>query len=462
MPGSRSVCRNLFFALVCLPLLAACGDEDVGSLQDGGVADAAGFRDATTPPDATVTPTQDAEGDVFASDGGADAMVAAASFVPKGLVVVHQSAVDYNTTSVSVVDLSGTNRMDDCIHSGSTVAGLTTALSGNVYLPSNPIPTGEIVLIDSGNEVVTFLNPVNCAVKRQIRVGPSANKVYPQDFLWIASDRAYVSRNAANKTPTAAANDFDEGNDILMINPTTGELQGRIDIEAGTTPQTDKTFRAKPSRMAISNGKVFVALNNIADGLGAKGGDGRVAVIDVSSNKVEDTLVFPGIRNCGSLTLAAPGEIVVACNGDYASDQKQIDFSGIVLYKVSTKTQTIIRATPFGEPINNGQVSASGRRFFATTYGEWMNPQKPSRLWTGTFDGEGPSAVLIGVADGDIGTVLVHPLLPKIYVADALIGPSKIPQVRVFDVSTTLPFLQEAPIPVGANKKFPVRGLAWF
>jgi hypothetical protein len=407
-----------------------------------------------------VTPKPDAGGDAIASDGGVDAMVVPAAFVPKGLVVLHKQG--YTTTSVSITDLTGTNRMDDCIHSGSTVAGLTTALTGNVYLPSTPLPNGEIALIDSGNEVVTFLDPSNCSVKRQIRVGPSADQVYPQDFLWVAADSAYVSRNRANPTPTAAINDFDEGNDILIINPLTGALQGRIDLETGTAPQDDKTFRVKPSQMTKLNGKVFVALNNIANGGGAKGGDGRVAVIDITTSKVADTLIFPGIRNCGAVTVAGPDEIVVACNGDYASDNQQIDFSGIALYKLSTKTTTVVRATPFGEPINNGQAAALGKRFFATTYGEYMNPTKPSKLWTGTFDGEGPTSPLTGVMDGDIGTILIHPTLPKIYVADASIGTSKIPQVRAFDVSGAPPFVQATPISVGATKKFPVRGIAWF
>lgn len=464
MSRTKHACRNLFCVILSSTLLLACSDEDGASPQDGGAADASGQADTAPQPDgATVTPTPDAGGDTIVSDAGVDAIVVPAAFVPKGLVVLHSDPVDYNVSSVSITDLTGTNRLDDCIHSGSTVAGLTTALSGNVYLPSSPLPNGEIALIDSGNEVVTFLNPSTCAVKRQIRIGPSADKVYPQDFLWVASDRAYVSRNKANSNPTAATNDFDDGNDILVINPLTGALQGRIDLEAGITPQVDKTFRAKPSGMTTLNGKVYVALNNIANDQGAKGGDGRVAVIDIVNNKVVDTLEFPGIRNCGSVTVAGPDELVIACNGDYGSGPKQIDFSGVVLFKLATKTTTVVRATPFGEPINNGQVAVLGKRFFAATYGDGFSmPVRPSKLWTGTFDGEAPTSPLIGVTGGDIGNILIHPTLPKIYVADASIGSSKIPQVRVFDVSGAPPFVQATPISVGSTKKFPVRGIAWF
>lgn len=447
--------------LLSATMLSACGDEDFTSPTDGGLADAAGKADVAVPTDAPppVTPT-DGGGDTLTNGDGADAGAPPTAFAPKGIVVLHNN--EYTTTSVSISDLTGTKRLDDCIHTGSTVAGLTTALSGNVYLPTTPLPSGEIALIDSSTEVITFLDPATCSVKRQVRVGPSANKVFPQDFLWTSGDQAYVSRNGANPTPTAAPGDFDEGNDILIVNPLTGAMQGRIDLEGGTTPQADATFRAKPSQMAMLQGKVFVALNNIANGLGAKGGNGRIAAINPVTNRVEETIEFAGVKNCGAITVAGPTELMVACNGDYAADQKQIDFSGVVLFNSSTKETTVVRAGPFGEPVNNGQVAASGKRFFATTYGEFMNPAKPSKLWTGTFQGEPPSSPFSGVMDGDIGSLLLHPTMQKLYVADAFVGADMIPKVRVLDISTGPPFAQAPSIPVGAKNKFPVRGLAWF
>ncbi|MDX2019299.1 MAG: hypothetical protein SF187_03595 [Deltaproteobacteria bacterium] len=440
----RSLC-------LMLTLVAACGDEVEETSPDASVADAAPSTSDTA-----------VAGDAGATDAGAlrDGEAADAApvviFEPRGLVVVHS---DYQSASVSLTSLDGTKRLDDCINSGVTSPKLTAALTGDVVLPSMPVPSGEVALIDRKNAAITFLDPATCDVKRQIKVSTNFDG-NPYDLLWVAPDRAYVTRYNPNPTPTPAPGDYDDGNDVLIINPITGALTGSITMTPWAVP-ADKPLPIlpRPDRMVAAGGKVYVSLNNLSANYQAAG-QGRVVIIDQATNGVEGFIDLPGVNNCSEMQLASGNTLAIACGGIFAAGDKQIDAAGVMLVNLSTKAVTKVASAKFGRTLSLYSLAANNDRYFVVTNGDFSGTP-PDQLWTGTFAGEAPASKFTASEAFSLGTMLVHPTLPRLYVADAQVKNSA-PQVRVFDTSAA-PALTQAPaLTVGATKALPVRHIAWY
>lgn len=150
--------------------------------------------------------------------------------------VVASVNTDYVSTSVSLLRADGSLCAPAVITSGSRPPGVTTALSGDVVLPTEPHPDGLLVLIDRyPAAVLTFVDPESGEVVRQIGVG-TGYPSNPHDALFLAPDRAWVTRYDANPTPTPAPEDLDDGGDVLVIDPSTGALRDRIDLGPWASP----------------------------------------------------------------------------------------------------------------------------------------------------------------------------------------------------------------------------------
>src|SRR6185436_20784357 len=85
------------------------------------------------------------------------------------LVIV---ASDHKSTSIGLYKPGDAKlTFDRCLDSGSKPAMLSATLSGDVVLPSQPLASHELVLIDRKNGALTWVNPATCAVVRQVSVG---------------------------------------------------------------------------------------------------------------------------------------------------------------------------------------------------------------------------------------------------------------------------------------------------
>jgi len=114
-----------------------------------------------TPDAATAAGDAPAADIADAADGGADSEEAADSSnaEPVGLAVIHGSS-DYTSSLLSLVDpATATLVHDNCLNSGSVAPQLSQALSGSVVLPSAPLPGHPLVLIDSTNSALVWVNP---------------------------------------------------------------------------------------------------------------------------------------------------------------------------------------------------------------------------------------------------------------------------------------------------------------
>ena len=119
---------------------------------------------------------------------------------------------DYYSTSISIVDRSTQDLFrEGVVDSGSSAAGLSVALSGDIWCPRTYNQQNWLVLLDRfPNSVLTVLNPHGFAVNGQLSVatGFAAN---PHDFLWVDTHRAYVTRY--EKNPQPGRKNYDEGDD---------------------------------------------------------------------------------------------------------------------------------------------------------------------------------------------------------------------------------------------------------
>ena len=75
------------------------------------------------------------------------------------------------------------------------------------------------------------------------------------------------------------------GNDVAVIDPTTGAFLSRIDVDAYASTVAGTTILARPDRALIAGGKIVVSLNEV-DASYKSYGDGKVIVIDPATDAV--------------------------------------------------------------------------------------------------------------------------------------------------------------------------------
>ncbi|HEU5075453.1 MAG TPA: hypothetical protein VFU02_14780, partial [Polyangiaceae bacterium] len=235
----------------------------------------------------------------------------------RGFAVVNS---DYQSVSVSLTGLDGEVLSERFIASGSADTGLSAALGGDVVLPTMPSNSAELVLIDrTPAGVLTWVDRTSARVRAQLNVatGFAAN---PHDYVPVSDTKAYVTRFAWNLA--SGDQEFDEGNDVLVIDPSVPEIVDRIDLmpvldgePAGFYPSADRAL--------LANDRLFV----LAVGFNVDfthRADSRLVMIDPAHDRIEDVLVFEGLSSCSSLDVAPAGStLAIACHGAFGRDAEE-------------------------------------------------------------------------------------------------------------------------------------------
>ncbi|HVT09442.1 MAG TPA: hypothetical protein VHM31_00720 [Polyangia bacterium] len=327
-----------------------------------------------------------------------------------GLAVVNS---DYSTTSLSILDAAGALVRADCVDSATRSSGSATkTISGDAALPSQPQLGGNVVVIDRGNVALTFVDPAACTIVRQILVpGVRTN---PHDVVMLAAHKAYVTRYDRN---LAATDPRLAGNDIAVIDPTTGALRGRIDLDAHASAVPGATILARPDRALLVDGRVIVSLNEIDQGFRTYG-EGKLVVVDPATDTVTAAVALTGLANCEGMTYVdAEKTLLVACGGPFGNPGST---SGIAVVDLGAWPPVLSRVIPSsafdGRPVGMGWVvalppAAGGARAFAVTNDP--NDVQPDALFAfdylaGTAARVATSApYTLGVAVGLPGLLLV-------------------------------------------------------
>jgi hypothetical protein len=364
----------------------------------------------------------------------------------------------FQTTSISILDPNGGVIHPDCIDSNPPNGGVIPLISTDVVMPSQPQRGGRLVLIDRGNGVLTSVDPATCQVVSQnIVPGAGGARTNPHDLVTIADHKAYVTRYQPNGAATSPAQ---MGNDIAVIDPTSGAFVSRIDVDAYASAVAGATILARPNRAIIAGGKIVVSLNE-ADASYKTYGDGQVIMIDPVSDTVVASVTLPGLHDCDGLDYVASTQtLLVACGGTYmaANQSAQSGIAVVDLGASPPSVTAIFTGASFGnQPVNFSWVLAAppaggGTRAFAAT----NDPNLVARDVLFAFDYVLGTATQIATSDPfTVGPPATTG--PLLFVPEFL---GSTPRVQLFDITST-PQATTAFVPDSINNLSPVQ-VAWY
>lgn len=244
----------------------------------------------------------------------------------RGLAVL---MTDYDSANVALLDFDGNTLSGSFISSGSAETKLNAPLSGDVVFPTTRMD--ELVLIDRyPASVLTFVDFESAEVRTQleVRTGYNAN---PQDYLLLEEGRALVSRYELNRQSGEV--EFDEGDDLIVIDPTKPEITDRVGLEEYWRDEQ----LARPGRLVRVGDTVFATLAGYSANFKQAGG-ARVALLDAADLSGKETLEFEGLKVCRGLAVSPDqSKVALSCTGLITnSNGANPDFSGLVVLELQS------------------------------------------------------------------------------------------------------------------------------
>jgi hypothetical protein len=253
------------------------------------------------------------------------------------------------------------------ISSGSAPAGLTTALSGDVVLPSVAPRSGDIVLIDRyPNAVVTWVDPRTANVDRQLSVGTGFAS-NPHDYLEVSETKAYVTRYESNANAGRQPNDA--GGDILIVDPRRPEITGRISLSM----PGDGALFPRADRMLRVGNDVWVILQRF-DANFKTAGDARIVGVSIDDDAVVWSHDLSGVASCGAVAVSPSGRVVaLSCTG-VVTDADPSQRSAIVLLDATVRPPvdlaTLGAASQLAAPLGASLAYAGESLLFGVVVGD--------------------------------------------------------------------------------------------
>jgi hypothetical protein len=287
----------------------------------------------------------------------------------RGFVVVSADAA-YESYNVSLVSLTGEVQSESIISSGSASAGLSAPLT-DVIMPSSAVPGPELVVINrSPAAFITWVDLETAVVRAQLNVG-TGFEANPYDYVPLTTNKAYVTRHAPNFA--SGREDFDSGNDLLVIDPSVPAITGRVDLMPVLDGEAAGFF-PRAGRALVAGGQLrLLALGFDENYLELV--DSRIVSIDPETDEITQVLVLEGLQNCQNLALSPDGkELAVACSGPFGADPRDgFPNAGIVRLAIGAELSEIRRygtGELGGSPINS-LAYASANSLAFTTYGRF-------------------------------------------------------------------------------------------
>jgi len=394
--------------------------------------------------------------DASVSETGPSTSAIDGSVELSGGIVVLSS--DYATASVSILDRDGNLVKDNCFNSNSGPKGISLTLSGDLALPTQTTFGDPVVIIDRTNSVLTWLDGPTCTPLQQLAVGTGFPS-NPHDYVALSPTKAYVVRYSENAAATPTPDDFDDGNDLLIIDPSQPKIVGRVDLKpfapAGVLPDADRAM--------LIDGKVYVSFNAISDNFKVYG-LGRVVIVDPVADQVIGTVDLPGVKNCGALTyLPAEKKLLVACTGYYGAGAQQFQSSAIVAIDLSTTPPSVVgqvgAATLGTVAFANSAIAAfDSNTVLGVELGDFSNTP-PDQVWTLSLAGAQPTKLFDSTEGISVGSMLLDSARARVFIADGT--KNSIGVIREFDlVSGNLTVGKTTA--ANPSHNLPPRSLGWY
>ncbi len=368
---------------------------------------------------------------------------------------------DFVSTQVALLDREGEMQSPSFISSGSTMtSGVAAPLSGDIVAPSNRPSSGEVVLIDRyPNSTLSWVDPETAAVRAQLPVG-SGFAANPYDYLELSSTKAYVPRYESNAAAGQEA--FDDGGDVLIIDPSVPSLTGNIPLaQAGALPP-------RPSSLTQLGKTVLVVLQNLASDY-SQTDDAQIVGIDSDTDSEIYRITLTGLKTCGRAMLSPSSKLIaLGCTGEIDMDGNLVDpaATGIVLLDATVTPPQELKRIGIYDKLRfapQPQIEfASESQILAKTQTPWFGAGNNELF---VLDVESEEVRVLAEAspndDGTgkgvtFGTLLCTPSCNSVcMMADADSG-----LVRRFDIDSDLAEL--GAISVGSSSGLPPTGLGPF
>jgi hypothetical protein len=403
---------TLAFLLLCMTVVAiggcAADDDDDDNTELGDDDDDSSNPDPTTGP---VAPPADP--DIIVN--------------PAGIAAIYTDF--FSNTLVAALDLVlGAFTEENLIDGSSTGASITTTLSNDVVLSTNPNAEHEIVIIDRINSTLTLIDSDDFSVIRQIDVGEGA-ALNPRDTIRITAEKSYATRYDVSG---------ENGSDIAIYNPGTGEVTGKIDLAGQTT--TD-TVLARPDTLIRGYGLIWVTLSEISADFFSYG-SGVVVGIDPESDEVRVNVVIPGLKNCqGSAYDPVANMLYIVCSGDWDTDFSD---SAIVAIDAEADPPSVV-ATYSADSVGGGTqkfaqfLQVVDDKLFAIMVDPGWPAAVNDRLYRIDIADDSAELLFEGTAGFVFNGVLADTENETLYLSDAGWGASALRSFDLFGAPTTEP-----------------------
>jgi hypothetical protein len=363
-------------------------------------------------------------------------------------------STDYKSSSLALYDPATKKLVDDCLR--------PATLSKDTALPTGP-QGGEVVVIDRERSLIDFLDPAICRLRAQLSVSTGGFKSNPHDVVHVSATKAYVVRYEKNAAPTPTPDDFDDGDDLLIIDPSALAVTGRIDMSSHASTIAGAALQARPDHALLVNGLVYVTLNNLAGDFSAAG-PGRVVVVDPATDSVTGTINLPDQTGCSGIVADEAGKkIYVSCGGE-STDADPVATSALVEIDVSGTTPTlgkIVTGKSLGtQPVSYLAAAVLSGTAYAATAGS-IDFKTGAQTAPDTFYSialaTGAGTKVIDGGAFNLGRPAVDAATKTLFLPD---GDAVTPRVRVFDVSGLA--APGTPFEPNPTEHLPPREVTWY
>jgi hypothetical protein len=394
--------------------------------------------------------------DAPASTGGVDLQAGPCG---RGLIVV---STDYQSTNVSLVSLDGLVLSRSFVSSALSDVGLSAPLGGDVVLPTQRQDGDDILLLDRyPASVLTWVDVQTGTPSGQLSLasGFAAN---PHDVLVLAEHKAYATRSEPNFDP--GHEPFDQGDDIVIIDPMARTLTGRIDLHPAMIG-AGEGFYARPDKIIAEGERVFLLLGGYAPDY-LSSAPSRVATINPGTDSVADVVVLEDMHGCVSIDVSpSRHEIAVACAGEFGGDSvSTIAESGVVLLSThGTLTERRrFPAAKFGLGPLAAAAYVGDTSLLLTTFGQFEEGDEPERqdglVQLNTDSGEFEVLMRSESSPFSLGDVRCAPACNVCFLADAERGGGVLHRLTLEDEKVRA----REQIVVDREIGLPPRSLGWF
>jgi DNA-binding beta-propeller fold protein YncE len=206
-----------------------------------------------------------------------------------------------------------------------------------------------------GGDNIEVVDPSDFHVVSQFTVGEGTN---PQDLIAVSATKAYVSLYEPENNRT----DGLEVDDLIVIDPETGEIAKTIDLTPFTANDGDRFARV--SDLVKVGSRIFAAVQDLGSDLSlAADQPGKIVAVDTATDSVIDSMVLAGHDPVALAYSSETGLLYVAC-ADYFN--LGTSYGGVEIVDPSTLTSLGIFVTDNDLGGAPGDIEVSDGRGFLT------------------------------------------------------------------------------------------------